>query len=127
MIMLNLRQQLAKKFHVKNRLLRLPRPIINKVFQNLNNDNENLLPGFYYYAGLQIEVKFFSSYSAFLGKNLEYWDWAVYDGFGQGMLNAGVADTENDATAIAKNWAIEFLEGRVLYKSNFRYDSTTRV
>jgi len=101
--------------------------IINKVFQNLNNDNGNLLPGFYYYAGLQIEVKFFSSYSTFLGKNLEYWDWAVYDGFGQGMLNAGVADTENDATAIAKNWAIKFLEGRVLYKSNFRYDSTTRV
>ena len=127
MIMLNLRQQLAKKFHVKNRLLRLPRPIINKVFQNLNHDKENLLSGFYYYAGLQIEVKFFSSYSTFLGKNLEYWDWTVYDGFGQGMLNAGVADTENDATAIAKNWAIEFLEGRVLYKSNFRYDSTTRV
>jgi len=43
------------------------------------------------------------------------------------MLNAGVADTKNDATAIAKDWAIEFLEGRVLYKSNFRYDSTTRV
>jgi len=72
MIMLNLRQQLAKKFHVKNRLLRLPRPIINKFFQNLNHDNENLLPGFYYYVGLQIEVKFFSSYSTFLGKNLEY-------------------------------------------------------
>lgn len=38
--------------------------------------------------------------SMFLGKNLEYWDWAIYDGFGQGMLNAGVADTGNDATAL---------------------------
>jgi hypothetical protein len=123
----NLRRLLASKFHVKNRLIQVSREITNKIFQNLNHDEEILLPGFYYYAGLQIEVKFFSSYSTFLGKNLEYWDWAVYDGFGQGMLNAGVADTENDATAIAKNWAIEFLEGRVLYKSNFRYDSTTRV
>jgi|GEM_PF-2279098 len=123
----NLRRLLASKFHVNNRLIQVSREITNKIFQNLNHDEENLLPGFYYYAGLQIEVKFFSSYSTFLGKNLEYWDWAVYDGFGQGMLNAGVADTENDATAIAKNWAIEFLEGRVLYKSNFRYDSTTRV
>ncbi len=123
----NLRRLLASKFHVNNRLIQVSREITNKIFQNLNHDEEKLLPGFYYYAGLQIEAKFFSSYSTFLGKNLEYWDWAVYDGFGQGMLNAGVADTENDATAIAKNWAIEFLEGRVLYKSNFRYDSTTRV
>ena len=122
----NLRRLLASNFHVNNRLIQASREITNKIFQNLNHDDENLLPGFYY-AGLQIEVKFFSSYSTFLGKNLEYWDWAVYDGFGQGMLNAGVADTENDATAIAKNWAIEFLEGRVLYKSNFRCDSTTRV
>ena len=123
----NLRRLLPSNFPVNNRLIQVSSKIPNKIFQNLNHDSENLLPGFYYYAGLQIEVKFFSSYSTFLGKNLEYWDWAVYDGFGQGMLNAGVADTENDATAIAKNWAIEFLEGRVLYKSNFRYDSTTRV
>jgi hypothetical protein len=123
----NLRRLLASKFHVNNRLIQVSTEITNKIFQNLNHDEENLLPGFYYYAGLQIEGKFFSSYSTFLEKNLEYWDWAVYDGFRQGMLNAGVADTENDATAIAKNWAIEFLEGRVLYKSNFRYDSTTRV
>jgi hypothetical protein len=123
----NLRRLLASKFHVNNRLIQVSREITNKIFQNLNHDEENLLPGFYYYAGLQIEAKFFSSYSTFLGKNLEYGDWAVYHGFGQEMLNPGVADTENDATAIAKDWAIEFLEGRVLYKSNFRYDSTTRV
>jgi hypothetical protein len=49
----------------------------------------------------------------------------VYDGFGQGMLNSGVESTREDAIAVAQNWAIEFLEGRIPYKSNFRYDSTT--
>lgn len=67
----------------------------------MSHDDENLLPGFYYYAGLQIEVKFFSTYSAFLKGYIEYWDWLVYDGFGKGMLNSGVERTREDAIAVA--------------------------
>lgn len=90
----------------KEALVQVSREISNKVFPNLNHDAQHLLPGFYYYIGLQVEVKFFSTYSAFLEKNLEYWDWSVYDGFGHKMLNAGVADTRNDAVALAQNWVV---------------------
>ncbi len=109
----NLRRLLASRLHVNNRLIPVSREITNKVFQNLNHDDENLRPRFYYYAGLQIEVKFLSTYSAFLKGEIEYWDWLVYDGFGQGMLNSGVESTRQDAIAVALNWAIEFLESRV--------------
>jgi hypothetical protein len=126
----NLRQLLAKNFHVNNRLIGVSREITNMIFQNPKHDDENLLPGFYYYAGLQIQVRFFSSYSTFLGKNLENWNWAVYDGFGQGMLNDGVADTRDEAVALAQTWAVNFLEGRELYLSNYRRtpnESNTRI
>jgi hypothetical protein len=126
----NLRQLLAKNFHVNNRLIGVSRDITNKIFQNPKHEDENLLPGFYYYAGLQIQVKFFSSYSTFLGKNLENWNWVVYDGFGEGMLNDGVADTKDEAVALAQTWAVDFLEGREMYLSNYRRkpnESNTRI
>ncbi|MEG4850840.1 hypothetical protein QUB10_08010 [Microcoleus sp. B5-D4] len=113
-------QQLAKKLHRENRLIKVSRTLTNKVFQNFDGDEESLLPGFYYYAGLQIQLEFFSSYSLFLGGNLELWRWNVYDGFGQGMLNDGVGDTKDEAAALAQTWAVDFLEGREFYMSNHR-------
>lgn len=68
LILKDWRQLLAKKLHWENRLIKVSRTFTNKVFQNFEYDEERLLPGFYYYAGLQIQVNLFSSYSAFLGK-----------------------------------------------------------
>lgn len=53
----------------------------------------------------------------------------MYDGFGQGMLNDGVGDTKDEAMALAQTWAIDFLEGRELYMSNYRKkpDESTRI
>ncbi|MEG5175548.1 hypothetical protein [Microcoleus sp. B3-D7] len=126
----NWRQLLAKKLHVKNRLIKVSREITNQVFQNPKHDDENLLAGFYYYAGLQIQVHLFSTYSRFLEKDLESWNWRVYDGYGQGMLNDGAADTKDEAMALAQTWAVDFLEGRELYMSNYRTkpnESNTRI
>ena len=125
----NLRSMLAKKLHVENRLIKISRTFTNKIFQNPKHDAENLLPDFYYYAGLQIQIDFFSTYSTFLGKDIEYWRWNVYDGFGQGMLNDGIADTRKEAVTLAQTWAVDFLEGRELYMSNYRKkpNESTRI
>jgi hypothetical protein len=105
-----------------NSILIVARVVSNKIFQNLKHDAENLLPGCYYYAGLQIEVKVSLAYSTVLEKETEYWDWAVYDGFGQARVNAGGAKTRDDAIALAQSWAVDFLDGKVPYKSNFCKD-----
>ena len=89
------------------------RELSNKIFQNFNHDAQHLLPGFYFYAGLQIKVKFFSAYSEFLKENIEHWDWLVYDGFGQVILNSGVGKTRDDAVALAQTWVVDFLDGKV--------------
>jgi hypothetical protein len=56
-------QQLPIVFTSKD-VVQLSRQLTNKVFQNMRHDDQNLLPGFYYYIGLQIKIEFFSTYSA---------------------------------------------------------------
>jgi hypothetical protein len=51
---------------------------------------------------------------------LEYGNWVVYDGFGTKILNSGIGETREDAVAIAQNWAVKFLDGKVPIMSNFR-------
>ncbi|MEG4084907.1 hypothetical protein [Microcoleus sp. S13_C3] len=89
------------------------RKLSNKIFQNCNQDVRHLLPGCYFYVGLQIQIKFFSTYSEFLKEDIEYWDWIIYDGFGQVILKTGVGDTRDEAVALAQVWTVEFLQGKV--------------
>lgn len=100
-------------FVAKDTIVQFSRELTNKVYQNFNHDTEHLLPGFYFYAGLQIQVKVFRAYSPLLEKEVECWDWLVYDGFGQVMLKDGVGDTRDDAVALAQSWTVEFLDGKV--------------
>jgi hypothetical protein len=106
-------QLLPSWFVSKKTIAQFSTELINKVYQNFNYDAQHLLPGFYFYAGLQIQVKVFRAYSPLLGKEVEYWDWLVYDGFGQVMLKDGVADTRDEGVALAQIWVVEFLEGKV--------------
>ncbi|MEG3898995.1 MULTISPECIES: hypothetical protein [unclassified Microcoleus] len=111
-------QLLPSLFVSKKTIAQFSTELINKVYQNFNHDTEHLLPGCYFYAGLQIQVKPFFAYSTFLGEELNYWDWLVYDGFGQVVLKTGVADTRDDAVALAQIWVVEFLEGKVPHHIN---------
>ncbi|WP_445246877.1 hypothetical protein [Microcoleus sp. OTE_8_concoct_300] len=102
----------------QEKVTQFSRELSNKIFQNFNHDAQHLLPGCYFYAGLQIEVKTFSAYSTFLGEELNYWDWLVYDGFGQVVLKTGVGNTRDDAIALAQSWTVEFLDGKVPYPNS---------
>ncbi|MEG4350230.1 hypothetical protein QUA74_10860 [Microcoleus sp. LAD1_D3] len=97
----------------QQKVTQVSRKLSNKIFQNCNQDARHLLPGCYFYAGLQIQIKFFSASSEILKENLEHWDWLVYDGFGQVVLKTGVGNTIDDARALAQVWTIEFLQGTI--------------
>jgi len=110
-------QLLPSLFVSKETIAQFSRELTNKVFQNFNHNAQHLLPGCYFYAGLQIKVKTFSAYSTFLGEELNYWDWLVYDGFGQVVLKTGVADTRDDAVALAQTWVVDFLDGKIVQEN----------
>ncbi|MEG4044623.1 hypothetical protein [Microcoleus sp. Pol17_C1] len=97
----------------QEKVTQVSRKLSNKIFQNCNQDARHLLPGCYFYAGLQIKIKFFSAYSEFLKEDIECWDWIIYDGFGQVILHTGIGDTRDDAVALAQAWTVEFLQGKV--------------
>ncbi|MEG4445057.1 hypothetical protein QUB47_23520 [Microcoleus sp. AT9_B5] len=96
----------------QQKVTQVSRKLSNKIFQNCNQDARHLLPGCYFYAGLQIKIKSFSAYSEVLKEEIEYWNWLVYDGFGQVVLNTGVGNTRDDAQALAQTWTVEFLQGK---------------
>ncbi|WP_333387112.1 hypothetical protein [Microcoleus sp. POL10_C6] len=97
----------------QEKVAQVSRKLSNKIYQNCEHNAQHLLPGCYFYAGLQIKIKFFSAYSEFLKEEIECWDWLVYDGFGQVVLKSGIGETKDDAIALAQTWTVQFLEGNI--------------
>ncbi|MEG4497036.1 hypothetical protein QUB05_07505 [Microcoleus sp. F10-C6] len=110
-------QLLPSLFVSKKTIAQFSTELINKGYQNFNPDAQHLLPDCYFYAGLQIQVKPFSAYSTFLGQELNYWDWLVYDGFGKVLLKTGVADTRDEGVALAQTWVVDFLDGKIVQEN----------
>lgn len=104
----------------------LPASIVRKIgdssFRNLQERGEiktwmvgkyfsdaKLIPGNYYYLGLQIKIVRCSRIETGYQYQVEkYWDWFVYDGYGSEMLASGESKTEECAIANAQKWIEAF-------------------
>ncbi len=72
-----------------------------------DNKSDDLIPGNYYYLGLQIRiVRCFR-----LGDSeiQNYWDWFVYDGYGSEIIANGESLIEEIAITTAQKWIDDFL------------------
>ena len=75
-----------------------------------NSSDTDLIPGNYYYLGLQIKIVCCSRRSAGYQYQVEkYWDWYVYDDCGSEIIANGESKTEENAIAIAQKWIEVFL------------------
>lgn len=72
--------------------------------------NDDLIPGNYYYLGLQIKIVRHSRIEAGYQYQVEkYWNWFVYDGFGSEIIGNGESKTEECAIASAQKWVEVFV------------------
>ncbi len=75
-----------------------------------NRSDTDLIPGNYYYLGLQIKIVRCSRIETGYQYQVErYWNWFVYDGYGSEIIANSESKTEECAIASVQKWIEVFL------------------